>query len=341
MNKLKVFFARIKSGSFGRMFMYIDQIKKESGQNKIITFFDMLWCIFRYNVGYLEYRVFGFCYIKGSKSRSSFLTMNDNLLLVNTLNNKEYQHYFKDKIEFNNQFKEYIGRDFLDIRNISIEDFKSFLNTHPIVFAKVLDEFGGLGIKRIESKKVIDYNKTYNDLINNKQYLLEEGLVQHETMNKLNPTSVNTVRIVTVTKDNQPHVMYSLVRMGSGSGYVDNISSGGLYAPVNSKGVINKPAFCDKTGEIYNIHPSTKTKLVNFEIPYYKEAINLCKKAALKFPEMGYVGWDIVIKNNGPAIVEGNEMPGYDMCQNYYHLEDKETGIKLKFESVLGKEFFK
>lgn len=340
MEKLKIFFARIHSGSFNRMFMYIKQIKQESNQNQVKTFFDMLWCIFRYNVGYLEYRVFGFCYIKGKQNRSSFITMHDNLVLVKKLNDSSYDHILKDKLEFNTRFQKYIGREFLDLRKTDADGLRAFLKKHPVVFAKVTDEFGGLGIARIESKTVTDYASAYSTLTANKQYAVEEAIIQHERMSALNPTSINTIRLVTVTKDGTAHYMYSLVRVGNGTTFVDNISSGGMYAPVNEKGVIFRRAFCDKTGELYERHPVTKTEFVGFTIPYFAEAVALCKTTALQIPQLGYIGWDIVITPNGPALVEGNEMPGYDMCQNYYHLPDQHTGIKTKFQQVLGNSFF-
>ena len=79
MTKLKTFFRRLFAGSFKRMFGYIGTIHKETGKNRFIMFFDMIWCIFRYSVGYMDYRVFGFANIKG-KNRRTFMTMNDNHL---------------------------------------------------------------------------------------------------------------------------------------------------------------------------------------------------------------------------------------------------------------------
>ena len=54
MTKLKTFFRRLFAGSFKRMFGYIGTIHKETGKNRFIMFFDMIWCIFRYSVGYMD-----------------------------------------------------------------------------------------------------------------------------------------------------------------------------------------------------------------------------------------------------------------------------------------------
>ena len=43
-------------------------------------------------------------------------------------------------------------------------------------------------------------------------------------------------------------------------------------------------------------------------------------EAAQRVPQVGYVGWDVAMAEDGPLLIEGNTMPGYDMPQNYYHL---------------------
>ena len=66
-----------------------------------------------------------------------------------------------------------------------------------------------------------------------------------------------------------------------------------------------------------------------------KEAIELTKKAALLVPELGYIGWDVAISDKGPVIVEGNDIPGYDMPQNAaWHPDGK--GILPDIEKILG-----
>ena len=42
---------------------------------------------------------------------------------------------------------------------------------------------------------------------------------------------MNTVRIVTLVTEQGAQMVYALVRMGMGGVCVDNVSSGGMYAP--------------------------------------------------------------------------------------------------------------
>lgn len=339
MGKLKTFFRRLGGGSFKRMFRQIDLIHKETGKNRFVLFFDMIWCIFRYSVGYLDYHVFGFALIKGKK-RQTFMTMNDNLKLSHALNSKEFFHFFDDKLEFDEKFSEYIGRDFVDVRKAGVDGLKKFCESKTCFFAKPLNAFGGSGITRETVDENTDFAALYDRLMKNGQYLAEEAIVQHEKMNELSPSSINTIRMVTLNYNGKTHFMYALVRMSNGKEVVDNICSGGMYTAVGSDGVIRKPAWCDATSVYYDAHPFSKTVFNGFEIPLFNEAVEMCKKAAEVIPQVGYIGWDVAITPDKPVLVEGNTLPSYDMVQNYGHLEEK-TGIKPRFEEIVGKDFFK
>jgi len=331
LNKIKGIIRRFKHLSFKRMFLQIAMIHKETGKSRIVTFFDMLWCFARYNVGYLDYHVFGFAKKHGKKIRSSYMTVSDNVSMVRRLNNREFYHVFDDKAEFNAKFSEFIGRRWLDLRKCDAAALATFCKGLDTVFAKPIDKCGGEGIRRIKLNDDIDFTALYNELTANGQNMVEQAIVQHDEMNKLCPDSVNTVRIVTVVTEDTPHFMYALVRMGRGGSCMDNISSGGMYTCVGDGGMLSRPAFCDKTGEYYTAHPETGTVFDGFVIPYFEQAKEMCLKAALVEPNMRYIGWDVAISPNGPLLVEGNNLPGYDMCQNAGHVD---RGIRAKFEKI-------
>ena len=336
MSKLKVLLARLRSGSFKRMFMHIREIHKESGRSRFVLFFDMVWCILRYGVGYLDYHVFGFAYIRGKANRESFMTMNDNLALVRRVNDPEYRPIFKNKPIFMDKFRGYTGREHLDLTKTDAAVFGEFVRKHGAVFAKPADDFGGHGIRKITAAELKDETAVYNELVGDGCVLVEEAIRQHPKLNELNSSCINTLRMVTLVSNGESHHMYTLIRVGSGTGIVDNISSGGMYAPIWEDGKIAKPAFCDSTGLYYENHPLTGTAFVGFEIPHYEEAVALVKRAALEVEQVKYIGWGVAISENGPLLVEGNILPGYDMCQNYHHLRDDKRGIKEKFQRIIG-----
>ena len=336
LRKWRVMWARVRSMSFRRMGMYARQIHDETGRARLWILLDMLWCAVRYHIGYLDYRVFGFCG-KPARVRKTYMTMDHNLALSRRLNDPEYVKVFADKAAFDERFSAYLGRKWLDLRQTDADGLRAFCEGQAAVFCKPTESFGGQGVVRVEVRPDTDYAPLYSQLMEAHQWLVEEAIRQHPEMNRLCATSINTVRMVTLwPPEGEPELVYALVRMGNGKGCVDNISSGGLYTQVGLDGRLTAPAFCDKTGEYYEQHPVTGTEFVGFAIPFFEEAVALCQAAARVEPHMRYIGWDVAITPDGPVLVEGNELPGYDMCQN---AGQTESGILPRFQAVLGENW--
>ena len=143
------------------MFDRINSVSKKANKSKIIIFFDMIWCGFRYGAGYMDYDVIGF-YKLNHKQRDSMLTRGRNDKIVKTLNNRRYWHLFNNKSEFNRLFSRFITRDWIYInpkvirrsksiyQNEEFIKFKKFVSNHLVVFAKPNNGQCGKGIQKVE-----------------------------------------------------------------------------------------------------------------------------------------------------------------------------------------------
>lgn len=337
MRKVNVFIQRVKSGSLKRMFRNVSLVHKESGKSSLRIFLDMAYSMFRYGTGYLDYMTFGFIYIK-KKQRLTFMTMNDNLALDQRLNDASYKSYVRDKLVFNERFAEFLHRDYLNLQKASAEEFAAFCAGKESFFAKQTDTFGGLGVRKIRLQADTDLKALYDSLIEGRFYLVEETICQHEEMNRICARSINTLRITTLTgPDGNPQCAYVLMRIGNGKSDVDNVTSGGMYTWVGEDGVLHFPAFCDKQTTYFDRHPVSGTVFEGFRVPYYHESVALCLQAAAKLPQIRYVGWDVAVTPNGPCLVEGNELPGYDMPQNHRFHPDG-CGLRPHFSKILQEE---
>lgn len=99
--------------------------------------------------------------------------------------------------------------------------------------------------------------------------------IQHPKLECLNPTSVNTLRIITVKSGDSVEIVGAILRIGINN-YVDNFSAGGIAAPINiSTGIVYKPAISKMNGLVYKEHPETNTKILGFKIPYWKETMEM------------------------------------------------------------------
>ena len=333
-SKATIILRRVKGASFQRMNQNIQAIHNETGKNRLSILLDMLWCTLKYGIGYLDYHVFGFATNRG-KNRKTFMTMHHNIGLTRMVNDTSLYPIMNDKFQFLETYHEFIGRDWIDLRIAGTDGLRELCEKVHTVFAKPVSDFGGTGVERIAPNADTDFDALTSRLLDGKQYLIEQAVVQHEELNKLCPGSVNTLRIVTLTINNEPHFLYALLRVGSGHNHVDNISSGGMYTLIGNDGILEYPAFCDKTGLYYERHPVTETAFCGFAVPMFHDAVALCLRAAKVKPGLSYIGWDVAITPEKPVLIEGNILPGYDMVQNSKFHPDG-IGLLPSVEKILG-----
>ena len=332
MKKLKYLLGRIKNMNFKKMFNTINEIHRKTNKSKIYLFFDIINCAFRYQSGYVDYLLFEMWNLN-SKERETILTRGKNNIYVKYYNNKEYDHIFSNKDEFNEKFKKYLNREYIILNN-NKDEFKKFLKNKNIIFCKPISGTHGEGIEKIIVKEF--KGDLYDYLISKNLRLVEELVIQCDEMNNLYPHAINTVRLVTVYRyDGKTKVVAAYQRIGNHGNVVDNYNNGGMVVPINEEtGVIEYPAI-DKLKNVFYEHPMTKTKIVGFKIPMYKDAMELALKAAKVVKEIRYIAWDIAITPNGPTIIEGNEYPGYDICQLPPHRKNN-IGVLPKYEKLMG-----
>lgn len=102
----------------------------------------------------------------------------------------------------------------------------------------------------------------------------------------------------------------AFLRLGASEGsFVDNRAKGGLGVGIDlSKGVLMKYGFVhDEFGLKEEQHPLTGVEFAGYEIPFWKEVVDLVKNAHAQFYSLQSIGWDIVITEKGPVLLEGND----------------------------------
>ena len=330
MKKIRYLIKRITHLDYSNMFKIIKAIHKKTGKNSLFLFFDIIKCGLVYQAGYYDYQEFEF-YNLNKNERKTYLTRGKNNEIVRTYNDKNFFYKFENKVEFNKIFSKYLKRDWLYLNN-NLDEFVKFFNIHKAIIVKPVDATGGTGVEKfsyIDDEKAKDL---YNTLVENKQLLIEECIVQHQDMNSLYEKSVNTLRMFTFLKDGEPYFLQAILKIGNG-GVIDNFSNGGMYTYLDENGQVFVEAI-DRDDNIFYEHPISKTKIVGFRVPMYKEAIELVKSTAKVVPEVSYIGWDVAISKDGPVIVEGNCFPG--VYQVKPSLSNKKEGLIPKYKKLMN-----
>ena len=333
MNKLKYIFKRIAAMDFKNMIAQAKVVRSRTRRPVVFTLVDMIYCGFKYLAGYMDYVVFEF-YRLNAAQRATQVTRGINNELVKTLNKKEHWYKFDKKDEFNRIFSDFLKRDWLDIENSTLGEFEQFCENHPQMIVKPRDGACGKGVEKLSIADFKSAAEMRDYCLKNEQTLAEEIIVQNEKMNVMFPKSVNTVRMVTITKNGKVNIVFCSVRIGAGDTIVDNLNSGGMAALVDENtGIITTDA-ADKNGIVYKTHPDTNTTICGFEIPDFKEGREMVEKAALRVSEIGYVGWDIAFSDKGALLIEGNHFPGHDIYQMPALTQDG-IGVLPKFKKAM------
>lgn len=332
MRRLKYLLRRLRKINLGGMRERVNEAYRRSGKNRVLIVLDMILCAVLYQAGYIEYVIYGM-YDMNAKERRTVLTAGKNNRYVAALNLKRDWDYFENKVKFLNTFREETGRDFIDLTAASLDEFKAFAEKHPTFMAKPYDGICGKGIEKIDSSGK-NLEELYRGFKESGQTLLEEVIEQHPEVSRLNPSAINTIRIVTIVTDEAAHIVFAGLRCGRAGSVVDNFVAGGMTVPIDiDTGVIHNVAV-DKVGNVFAIHPDTNVAFDGFEMPNWEACLELAKKAALRVKTVRYVGWDIASTPTGPVLVEGNHFPGQVLYQLKAQTPDK-IGMLPAYEAVI------
>lgn len=187
---------------------------------------------------------------------------------------------------------------------------EKILSTENAIIKPSIDSGQGRLIQFFEKglDDISSLNKKLKEVGQN--YIVQEIVKQHPDMNKLNPNTLNTIRVISFLFKGEVHILSVIARMGSGSAKVDNVSAGGLQITVNEDGTFQKLA-SDKNRTKHEIHPDTKVVFEGYKIPSFDKIIDTVKKLQKRLPHFKIIGWDFAIDEaENPVFIEYNVCPG-------------------------------
>lgn len=330
MEKIKYLFKRILKLDYSNMIKIAKAVSKKTNKNLLFVLFDMTKCGLKYQAGYYDYQEFEF-YNLNKEQRETYLTRGKNNEIIKKFNDKSKFYIFDNKEEMYKIYNKFLKRQWMVLNENNYNDFLDFFKQNKVIIVKPIDDEGGKGIEKYEYINDEESKIVYSSLLFKKQLLVEQCIKQHPDMNKLYNKSVNTLRMFTFYKDGQAYFLQAILKVGNG-GVVDNFSSGGMYTYVDDEGTVYAEAI-DQMDNKYYKHPISNETIVGFKVPMFKEAVGMVKEAAKVVPEMGYIGWDVAISEDGPVLVEGNCYPG--VFQVKPSLVEKKEGIIPKYNKVM------
>lgn len=198
--------------------------------------------------------------------KKKIITYKKQSKLWKLFNSKDAVNIFKNKFIFNNVFREYINRKYMLADSFTTEqDIMQFINNAKSIIIKPIKGICGKGIYKLDYSNNNELEKFINST-KESTYIIEELIENEEALKKLNPFSLNTIRVVTcLDQNNKTHIIKAVLRMGTTSSCVDNVHSGGIVCSINiDYGIVDSYAF-DRNGNQYIKHPTSDIIIMGFK----------------------------------------------------------------------------
>ena len=142
------------------------------------------------------------------------------------------------------------------------------------------------------------------------EFLIQRVVRQHKDMAALNPTSVNTIRVLSYHSGMEVLIIYSVVRIGRMGAEIDNQCAGGISTTIDKSGRLGQKAFGGYS-EDNIVKTDSGVVLDGYQLPSYDKAIEMVKRLHMRLPFFNIVGWDVAIREDGqPVLIEFNTNPG-------------------------------
>lgn len=222
------------------------------------------------------------------------------------LDSRESLLHYNSKIVEYKELKKYFKREQLISDECTFDQFRGFVERHPVFFVKPDQAWSGSGIERIDSGKI--NIRTIYDEISKKKVVIDEPVKQHHLMEQLCPGSVNTIRIITAKVENEIFIIGTALRTGDGKSIVDNYHNGGFGAAIDKDtGIVIDDAI-NYTNKRFVEHPVSHIRFQGFRIPLWSQVMELVNKAAQEYG-LNYCGWDVAIREEDCVLIEVNSRP--------------------------------
>lgn len=211
----------------------------------------------------------------------------------------------------------FYNADYVSVDIQTEADLVKVLECHNKIIVKPsVESSSGNGIKFFTKKddswiSASDGEKLSIELLDKEwgdDFIIQEVLTQSSFMSQFNPSSINTLRMVTYRSvvDDEVSLLWAIIRIGGAGSFVDNAHSGGVYVGVDADGKLNHYV-CNQYGEVFYEHNGVDFKNTDFVVPDYDKIVDFVKDAANKVLHHRLIAFDVAVDgNNEYKIIEFN-----------------------------------
>ena len=193
-------------------------------------------------------------------------------------------------------------------RGKAIDICCEILKGHKELIFKPSGQKGGLGIEVLDSSKQMRVEELLDHMPS--PMVVQELICQHPDLARLNPGSVNSLRLTTMLFKGNFYPLAAFVKVGKEGNRVDNFFAGGVVVAVDIQtGKFFSWALTKKNNKRKTLRNGIHLDDENAPLvfPEYEKVLHMIEKCHYEVPMIKVISWDITVDQVGdPVLIEPN-----------------------------------
>ena len=221
-------------------------------------------------------------------------------------------------------------------------DVITLLKKEEVLVLKSLTGYGGAGFYKLsftnDNIYINNILSTLSDiqllLSSLKSYIVSEYVYGHQVLRKIYSVTPGTLRLMIIHDyPKEPKITGAFMQFGGKqTGMVDNACAGGIYCGVRlSDGGLFDAKLEDDNGQTIGTksHPDTGANIEGEILPNWGFITKKIIEIVSSFPQLAYMGFDIIITDDGFKFIEINSHLGSSYIQAFYPLMENEDFVSF------------
>ena len=275
---------------------------------------DMIAAKKRNHISFGEYEWTGY-YDLDDEQKKTISTLWSRAQLRKKYTKRLYKAVLMDKVIFARVYAAYYGRSYLRSQELTEGTYEAFVKGTKKIVYKPYTKGGGTGIRVLPADTEEEKKSSYEKLKNLSPGIIEQWISQHEKMQNLYPKAVNVVRLYSVCTPAGIY-LFAPVLFVAREKEISNGCQDALTAMADIRtGEVLTDAVDQNKLEMHESHPYTGVKFKGFQIPCWEKILMMMEEVVRFTTFISNVGWDVAITPEGPVLIEGNTIPGFNTAQ--------------------------
>ena len=232
-----------------------------------------------------------------------------------TFTDRRYICILMNKYIFSKVFSDFYGRRCVMTRDVTPEVLRELSGDRGRVVLKPNCKGQGKGVRVLPTATEEEVRAALEQIAKVENGEVEEYIIQHPDIARLNPGAVSIVRFYSVTGPEASY-LFAPVLTAAINKDISNGCQDPLTAMIDIRtGEVITDAVDQNNLTDHAVHPVTGVPFKGLKIPFWQETIDMMRRALPLASKISNIGWDVAITENGPLIIEANTIPGFNTAQ--------------------------